>query len=104
MLRGFRRVLRISGSVTTAYRTHVYAVRREQNLPACTALDNSLVISRLSMAVSEADYLARDLIRPLEILCDFCGHRTNVSWRFRQRCLEINRLTHLAAESQLIRH
>ena len=54
-------------------------------------LDHSLVVSRLSTAVSETDYLARDLIRPLEILCDLCGHRTNVSWQLRQRCPEINR-------------
>ena len=66
-------------------------------------IDHSLVVSRLSTAVSEADYLARDLKRPLEILCDFCGHRTNVSWRLRQRCPEINRSAHLAAESQSIR-
>ena len=47
-------------------------------------LDHFLVVSRLSTAVSEADHFARDLIQPLEILCDFCGHRTNVSWLLRQ--------------------
>ena len=45
--------------------------------------DNFLIISRLSTAVSKADYLARDLIKPLEILCDVCGHRTNVSLRLK---------------------
>ena len=62
--------------------------------------DHSLVVSRLSTTVSEADYLVRNLIRPLEILCDFCGHRTNVLWRLRQRCPEINRQAYRAAESQ----
>ena len=66
-------------------------------------LDSSLVVSRLSIAMSEADNLARDLIRPPEIFCDFCGHRTNVSWRLRQRCPEINRQAHLAPDSQSIR-
>ena len=54
-------------------------------------LDHLLVVSGLSTAVSVTNYFAPDLMRPLEIFCDFCGHRTNVSSRYRQKCPEINR-------------
>ena len=83
---------KISGSASTAHRTDVYLCDANDTSRLVLLVVNSLVISRLSTAVSEADYLARDMIRPFEILCDFCGHRANVSWRLRQQCPEINRL------------
>ena len=75
-----------------------------ENFRLVLLLDHSFVLSPLNTAMFEADYFMRDLIRPLEILCDFCGHRTNVSWRLRQRCPEINLQAHLATESQSIRY
>ena len=53
--------------------------------------DYSLIVSRFCAPVSESDHFAGYTIRPLEILCEFCGKRADFTWRIGSWLAEVDR-------------